>query len=293
MSDLIAALRTFARLSEKLSFSAVATETNASHTTIARRIDFLEQHFGVRVLVRSTRRLTLTDEGERLLEHARAVLDELEQAETDLSPGRTQARGVVRVGVTTALGLHYAERVGVLYARHPELRVEFAVADWQRDMQQEGLDLALRVGERAEDALIARPLGLVHRILVAAPAYLQAMGRPARPEQLPAHQCVVYGYGPTPVFWEVGGVSYPVAGFFKADSSEAVRRAVLSGLGVALLPHLLVAEDLAAGRLEQLLQGVEIEPLRLAVVRPATGRVPPRVRVVLDFLVQQFPTAEP
>jgi DNA-binding transcriptional LysR family regulator len=289
MSDLITALRTFVRLSEHPSFSAVATEMNASHTTIARRIDLLEQYFGVRVLVRSTRRLILTDEGERLLESACAILEELEAAETALGQRRAQPRGAVRVGVTTALGLYYAERIGQLQARHPQLRVEFAVADWQRDMLQEGLDLALRVGERAEDALVIRPLGLIHRILVAAPGYLQETGRPLRPEDLSGRQCVVYGYGPSQVSWEIGGGAYPVGGFFRADSSEAVHRAVRSGLGIGLLPRLQVEHDLASGRLEQLLPEVAIEPLRLSAVRPAIRRPPPRVNAVLDFLVEHFP----
>ncbi|WP_157219842.1 LysR family transcriptional regulator [Flavisphingomonas formosensis] len=292
MSDLVQALRTFVRVAERLNFSTVATQSNASHTTIARRIDQLEAHFGARLLNRSTRKLTLTREGERLLDHARVVIEEIDHAEAELG-GEAAARGVVRVGVTTALGLYYAGRMIALHARHPDLRVEFSVTDWQGSLVESGLDLALRVGDPAPAAPDVRPLGPFGRLLVAAPAYLDMRGAPVYPEDLLAHDCITYGYGPSRAQWEVGGQMLRIAGCFRANSSEAVHRAVISGLGIGLLPAIQVREDVAAGRLAIILPDAAIPPLQLAVAHRFAGmRLPMRVRVVLDFLVDHFPAGE-
>ncbi|AOH83485.1 LysR family transcriptional regulator [Sphingomonas panacis] len=289
MSDLVQNLRTFVRVAERLNFSTVAAQSHASHTTIARRIDQLEAHFGTRLLLRTTRRLALTREGERLLDHARAVIEEIDHAEADLG-GAARARGVVRVGVTTALGLHYAERIVALHARHPDLRIEFAIADWQDTLDEAGLDLALRVGDPAPEASHASTLGKIARVLVAAPAYLVAHGAPATPADLLAHACIAYGYGPARATWDIAGQQWRVRGPFRANSSEAVYRAVASGLGIGLLPQIQVSGDIARGVLRPVLPEYGIAPLMLSVThRYARMRMPARVRIVLDFLAAEFP----
>jgi DNA-binding transcriptional LysR family regulator len=290
MSDLLLNLQTFVRVAERLSFSAVADQSHASHTTIARRIGQLEEHFGVRLLQRSTRRLSLTREGERLLDHARRLVAEMENIEAELA-GTRAVRGVVRVGVTTALGLHYADRLGPLARRHPELRVEFAVADWQDSLVESGVDLALHVGDPVPEAMGVVPLGLVHRRLVAAPSYVAAHGAPRQAEDLRRHQCITYGYGAMPAVWEIDGAPLRVGGCFRANSSEAVLRAVLSGLGVGLLPAIQVASAIAEERLVPVLPKASLSPLILSVRhRFNADGLPERVRAVLDFLVDEFPS---
>ncbi|PZU59537.1 MAG: LysR family transcriptional regulator [Sphingobium sp.] len=288
MSDLVQSLRTFVRVAEHLNFSAVAAQSHASHTTIARRIDHLEAHFGTRLLNRSTRRLTLTREGERLLDHARAVIEEIDHAEAEVS-GDPVARGIVRMGVTTMLGLHYAALLPVLHARHPALKVEFAVSDWQDSLIDTGLDLAIRVGEEGADAAVVL-LGPVDRVVVASPAYLSDRGMPSDVAALSAHECIAYGYGPSQTVWEIGRQQLRIDGCFRANSSEAVHRAVVSGLGIGLLPRLQVRNDLLSGTLVALLPGVAIAPLTVSVIHRFAGvRLPVRVRAVLDFLADQFP----
>lgn len=289
MSDLVEALRTFVRVAERQNFSVVATEMNATHTTVARRVDFLEQHFSSTLLRRSTRRLTLTDEGERLVERARGILEQVELAEADMKGRRAVPEGVVRIGVTTALGLYYAERLGPLRRRFPRLRIEFSVADWQGNMTEEGLDLALMIGQFPSDSLAVHPLGSIHRYLVAAPAYLAESGTPSRPEDLRSHECIVYGYGPTRTAWEVGGANHYVSGGFKANSSEAVHRAVLSGLGIGLLPVIQVQNDIDAGRLIRVLENHEVASLSLSVAHVASATMPPRIAAALEFLKSRFP----
>ncbi|RVT93987.1 LysR family transcriptional regulator [Sphingomonas crocodyli] len=291
MTDLVLALRTYADVAADGSFSRVAERSGASHTTIARRIDFLEAHFGARLLHRSTRRLTLTQEGLRLLDHARTVIEAIENAASELGDGKA-ARGVVRVGVTTALGLHYAARLGELRGRHPELRIEFAVADWQGELHEAGLDLALRVGDPAPESLFVEPLGAIARSLVATPAYLAQRGTPLKIDDLRTHDCIAYGYGPAQSMWDIGGTTIAASGCFRANSSEAVYRAVTHDLGIGLLPDIRVAEAITAGQLVRLMPDTPIAPLRLSVVHHFPGRqMPFRVRAVLDFLHRAFPGA--
>lgn len=288
MSDLLRSLRLFVRLREEGNFSALARHQNLSHTTISRAIDDLEAHFGVRLFQRSTRRLTLTRDGERLLEHAGAILDQLSHAEADLA-GAVAARGLVRLGVTTALGLHYARRLARLRERHPGLQVELLFADWRDAADDGGLDLWVTAG--APDARTA-PLGTLPRVLVAAPGYLAAHDTPRCVDDLAAHECLTYGYAARPEAWPIDGREVRVSGFLRANSSEAVQRAALGGLGIGLLPHIQVAEDLARGELIQVLPEVRIPPIEVLVTHAFGGvRMPMRARVVLDFLIDGFPAA--
>ena len=289
MSDLLIAMRTFIRLCEKPNFSRVAQEMHASHTTIARRLDQVEAHFGAILFHRTTRRLIATPEADRLLIHARAMLDALDVAEQDFRPARGEPGGLVRIGFTTALGLYYVERLGELTARYPALQFDCVMTDWQRDVVEERLDLALRVGPVRDDSLVVHPLGRHPRLLVAHPAYLARHGMPASADDLSAHPCIAYAYGDVPARWTIDGRERVVGGTFRSDSSEAVHRAAISGLGIALLPAIRVRGDIEAGRLARVLPGSVIAPLDISAVHPSHKRLPPRARVVLDFLRENFP----
>lgn len=293
MSDMLVALNTFVRVADGLSFSRLAELTGTSHTTVARRMDQLERHFGARLLNRTTRRLALTPEGVRLLDHARAVLEAMERAEGEFSEA-TGVCGTVRVGVTTALGLYYAERLHILTDRHPGLRIEFAVADWQSGLLESGVDLALRVGAPAPEALTTMHLGEIQRVLVASPDYLEKHGEPDTVDALMGHDCIAYGYGPAPTVWELGSKQLRVSSRFRANSSEAVYRAVMHGIGIALLPEIQVRDALRSGALSPILSKVEIAPLHLSIEHRFTHtRVPSQVRLAQAFLVDTFPATDP
>lgn len=293
MSDLLISLRTFVRLCEKPNFSRVAAEMHASHTTVARRLDQVEAHFGVTLFHRTTRRLIATPDADRLLAHARAMLDALDEAEQDFGTLVDQPSGLVRIGFTTALGLHYVERLGELAAHYPALRFDCAISDWQRDLVEERLDLAIRVGPVTDESLVVHPLGMLPRRLVAHPAYLARHGTPATPEDLPAHQCIAYAYGDVPARWTIDGRERIVGGIFRSDSSEAVHRAALGGMGVALLPAIRVSADVEAGRLIPLLPNSSIAPLAIFAAHASHKRLTLRARAVLDFLKANFPGDHP
>ena len=289
--DLIAALRAFVRVTETGSFSAVARETHVSQSAVTRLVAQLEQHFEVRLFHRTTRRLSLTDDGQVLLAHARHLLESADEMETVLGRQSGAPRGLVRLGTSVAGGLFLATRLPVLLARYPGLSVELVMRDQESDMIEDRLDLAFRSGEIADASLVARRAGFLGRAVVAAPIYLERHGAPSTPEDLTAHICLIHDATAEPEVWRFTGPDGPlsvrVTGAFIANDSEAVRRAARAGHGIALLPEIQLIDDLRAGRLFRLMEDYPSQRVPVHIVYPSRRNLAPRTRVVMDFLVQQ------
>jgi len=289
--DTIETLRTFVRVVETGSLSAVAREMNASQSTVSRQITSLEEHFGVRLFHRTTRHLSLTDDGENLHEHARSVLDMIEGMETALGQDKSSPSGHVRVATPVSLGLILMERVPDLMTRYPSLSVELVMDDDPGDMIERRLDLAIRSGEVVNQSLIKRSLGEIARVAVAAPEYLDRRGVPLQPVDLADHACIVHRVTPNDSEWRlVGGdgvVSVTVQGALSTNNHAAVRSAALGGLGIALLPEYQIVDDVLAGRLQQVLPDYKSEPLPAYLVYPSRRHLAPRTRVVIDFLITE------
>jgi len=289
--DLIGALHAFVRVTETGSFSAVARESNASQSAVTRQIAQLEQHFSVRLFHRTTRRLSLTDDGKTLLGHARHLLENAEEMEAALGRQSGEPRGLVRLGTSVAGGLFLATRVPVLLARHPGLSVELVMSDRHTDMIEERLDLAFRNGEIADASLVARRVATLGRAVVAAPIYLERHGAPSTPDDLAGHTCLIHDATPEPDVWRFTGpdgpVSVQVTGAFLSNDSEAMRRAARAGHGIALLPEIQLIDDLRAGRLFRLLEDYPSQRSAVHIVYPSRRNLAPRTRVVMDFLVEQ------
>jgi len=289
--DLIGALRAFVRVTETGSFSAVARETHVSQSAVTRLVAQLEQHFEVRLFHRTTRRLSLTDDGQVLLAHARHLLESADEMETVLGRQSGAPRGLVRLGTSVAGGLFLATRLPVLLARYPGLSVELVMRDQESDMIEDRLDLAFRSGEIADASLVARRAGFLGRAVVAAPIYLERHGAPSTPEDLTAHICLIHDATAEPEVWRFTGPDGPlsvrVTGAFIANDSEAVRRAARAGHGIALLPEVQLIDDLRAGRLFRLMEDYPSQRVPVHIVYPSRRNLAPRTRVVMDFLVQQ------
>ena len=178
--DLIGGLRSFIRVVETGSFSAVSRESNVSQSAVTRQIAQLEQHFGARLFHRTTRRLSLTDDGQGLLAHARHLVEAADEMEAALGRQSSSPTGLVRVGTSVAGGLFLAPRLPMLLARHPGLKVELVMRDQFSDMVEERLDLAWRSGDIADASLVVRRVGQLGRAVVAAPIYLERHGAPSR-----------------------------------------------------------------------------------------------------------------
>ena len=289
--DVLGALRVFVRVTETGSFSAVAREVHASQSAVTRQIAQLEQHFGVRLFHRTTRRLSLTDDGQTLLSHAQHLIDSADEMEAALGRQSAAPRGLVRLGTSVAGGMFLATRLPVLLARYPGLSVELVMNDQFIDMVTERLDLALRSGEIADASLVVRRIGQLGRAVVAAPVYLERNGAPSTPADLATHTCLIHDAAADPDVWRFTGPDGPiriqVSGAFIANDSEAVRRAARAGHGIALLPEIQLIDDLRAGRLFRLLDDYPSHIVPTHIVYPSRRNLAPRTRVVMDFLVEQ------
>ena len=289
--DLIGALRCFIRVVETGSFSAVSRESQLSQSAVTRQIAQLEQHFSARLFHRTTRRLSLTDDGQGLLTHARHLIDAADEMETALGRQSHSPTGLVRLGTSIAGGHFLAPRLPELLARYPGLKVELVMRDQFSDMVDERLDLAWRSGEIADASLVIRRIGQLGRAVVAAPIYLERHGAPSVPEDLATHTCLIHDFMPDPELWRFTGPDGPVSvrvnGGFVANDSAAVRLAARAGHGIALLPEIQLIDDLRAGRLYRLLNDYPSEIVPVHIVYPSRRNLAPRTRVVMDFLVEQ------
>ena len=290
--DLIGALTVFNRIAETGSFSAVARETNTSQSAVTRLVGQLEAHFGVRLFHRTTRRLSLTEDGQDLLGHAHHLLEVAEGMEGALGLHRTSPTGLVRIGVTTAGATLMGPRLFGLLKQYPGLEIELVVRDQFGDMIEERLDVAMQVGQPNDSSLMARAAGAFGRSLVAAPIYLERRGAPSKPADLTEHACIIHEFGPDSAIWRFEGPDGPeqvrVTSSFRANNAEVVHRAVLAGNGISMVPEALIVDDIRAARLYRLLPKYKSGRQPTFVLYPSRRHLAPRTRVVIDFLVEQI-----
>jgi DNA-binding transcriptional LysR family regulator len=294
--DLLAAFRCFVRVAETGSFSAVAREVGSTQPAISRQIAALEAHFEVRLIQRTTRSLTFTQDGQDLLAHARRVLDTVDETEEILGKRRASPSGTVRIASSTSMTrLHIIPRLPRLLQRYPQLEVEVSISEQAQDLVAENIDLALRAGVIADSSLVARHLGSTSRGVLAATDYLEKHGEPKTPQDLTQHSCLIYtgGFGRSSAHeWEFDGpdgtTTVEVNGRFRCDSNEGISEGIRAGLGVSRLPTWMFTEEIAQGRVKAILK--EWQPPRVPIhaVYPSRRHLAPRVRAVIDFFVNEF-----
>jgi DNA-binding transcriptional LysR family regulator len=292
-TGLLEHIRTFVRAVETGSFTAVAAEQGQSQPTVSRQISTLEDHLGVRLMQRTTRALTLTDEGRTYYAHARCLLDSAEQAALAVRPDAA-VRGTLRIAAPLAFArLHLMPRMARFLATHPDLRTDWVLGDRPVDLVEEGVDLAIRIGRVTDQGLIARRIGQMRRVTVARPDYFARYGRPQHPNDLRAHDCIVYTGLATVDEWHFAGpdgtpIVVKVSGRIRVSASEGMRSALLEGLGLAVCPTWLFKDEIQTGVLESVLNEYEPDSLPIQAVYPSRRLVPPRVRAFVDFLVDEF-----
>lgn len=294
MSDILTLLRTFVRSVEAGSFTQVARELNASQPTISRQVAQLEEHLGALLFQRTTRALTLTDDGRVFYEHARRTLETMAEAEAAVGRRRAKPSGRLRLAAAVVFGrLHIIPRLPRFLARYPDIEVELILNDGFTDLVEEGIDLAIRVGDITEPGLIARRIGTSRRVVVAAPDYLAGRGTPQRPEDLKDHDCVVYQRLAAGANWafigDKGPLSVPISGRFRVNNTEGVRAAILEGLGIGYVPvwHF-VGDEIESGQLTLLLKDWEPRPQPISAVYPSRRYLAPKVRAMIDFLADEL-----
>jgi DNA-binding transcriptional LysR family regulator len=292
-TGLLEQIRTFVRAVETGSFTAVAAEQGQSQPTVSRQIAALEDHLGVRLMQRTTRALTLTDEGRGYYSHARGLLDAVEEAALAVRPDAA-VRGTLRIAAPLAFArLHLMPRMSRFLDAHPDLRTDWVLGDRPVDLVEEGVDLAIRIGRVTDQGLIVRKIGQMRRVTVARPDYFARHVRPQHPDDLTAHDCIVYTGLPTVDEWHFvdpdgAPITVKVSGRVRVSASEGMRSALLEGLGLAVCPTWLFTDEIETGAIERVLSDYEPAPLPIQAVYPSRRLVPPRVRAFVDYLVEEF-----
>lgn len=291
--DLLLHFRTFVRVAELGGFSAAARALNASQPAVSRQVADLEARLGARLLHRSSSGVSLTEEGGAFLDRAREALVAADAAVATAGERRGEVAGRVRLGAGVAFGrLHVVPALAPLLAQHPALSLDLHLADSAADLVEEALDATIRLGALADASIVARRIGTARRAVVATPGYLARAGVPEAPEDLARHDCLLFTGLATGEAWPFetaeGSRLVPVQGRFRANSSEAVRAAVLADLGLSLAPLWLFAEELRQARVVPVLERFTPSPLPIHAVFPSRRLVPPRVRAVVEHLAARF-----
>lgn len=283
----------FAQVVKAKSFSAAARDLDVSKSRVSKSVARLEAALGVRLLQRSTRRLSLTEVGEAYFEHCDRIAEELALADNTISRLHLEPRGKLKISATVAFGtLHVAPALPEFMAQYPDISVDMTITDRTVDLVEERYDLALCITSEPELNLVARCLAPIRRIICGSPAYLDRQGIPATPQELVQHNCLDYTYMNSQGVWHLqgpeGGVSIPVSGSLRINDDEALSQAVLGGLGLALLPTFIVGKELQAGRLREVLPGYVPVELSLYATHLPNRHLPLKVRAFIDFLLNRF-----
>ena len=287
----IADMEIFARVVTAGSLSAAGRELGLSPAMVSKRLRRLEDRLGIRLLQRTTRQIALTEAGHGYFERVVAILASIEEAETFATRRSDQPRGLLKVSAPTSFGRrHVAPHLRAFLEANPDLGLHLDLSDEFVDIVGEGFDLAIRIGELPDSSLVARRLAPIHRMLCAAPEYIARHGHPRAIADLARHTCVTAtGQDVWRLEGPTGLVAVHPSGPLITNSSEVVREAVLSGLGIALRSTWDVGADLAAGRLVVVLPDFHASRhLGLNAVYPSRQFLPAKVRIFIDYLARIY-----
>lgn len=294
----LGAIPVFVAVVENGGFSAAARKLGISKSAVSKRINLLEDHLGVRLLHRTTRKLSLTEAGERYLEHAAEALAAANQAEDAVTQLQGEPQGQLRINAPMSFGrLHVAPLIPKFLKRYPRLQIDLVMDDRKVDLVAEGFDLSIRGGILPDSTLIARKLAPIHQVLCASPEYIERHGLPGKPEELTGHNCVLFSLSSDANKWTLidadGSQSVLVSGSYQVNNSEALLEALRAGVGIGRLPTFVAGPDLKTGRLVKLFESWRIPDFAMYAVFPEREYLPAKVRVFLDFAIEYFGGDEP
>ena len=289
----IEAMLLFADIVELGSYTAAGERHGLSRSAVSKRVGRLEERLGLRLLHRTTRRVSPTEAGNRLLIHCHRLEAVLDEVEADLGTLATEPAGLVRINAPVQIGQALLPAAFAAFqARHPKVRISLTLADHRVDPVALGLDLIIRIGPIEDEGFVARPLVRFAVCTVASPAYLARRGTPEHPADLSRHDGLHYLNISQEREWlyEVEGQHFSarVRAPFETDSGQAIRGAALAGIGIGHLPAFYVADDIQSGRLVQLLSEFEHPPIPAHLIYPSRKHQPAAVRALLSFLPEWF-----
>ena len=287
-------LAIFAKVVELRSFAAASAELTLSKATVSKAVSRLEQRLGARLFNRTSRRLALTDAGQKLSARAARLLADGEAVENEALAQSVTPRGLVRLAVPMTFGVKAVAPILPEFLKlYPDVSIDLHLSDAMVDLIGEGFDAGLRIASLPDSSLIARRLCPMPRYTVASPEYLKRHGRPTHPMHLAQHRCLGYAYLSTPDIWHYTNAageqaSVRPAGPLRVNNGEALMPTLLAGLGIADLPHFIVGDAVASGEVEVILKGWKQAEGSVHLLTPPGGPRPARVEVLADFLAARF-----
>jgi len=298
--DRLSTLQVFVEVAERGSFSKAAEALELSNSAVSKQVAALEDRLGVRLLNRTTRRVSLTDVGQAYWERARGVLADLEEADAAAASLHEEARGVLKLSVPFSFSLrHLPPVIDEFMAQHPKLEIDLVLNDRFVDIIDEGFDLAIRIGQLADSSLKARRIAPVRRVLAASPEFLDRVGRPTTPDDVEGNWCIRYSIGGDGWELELEGApgktvsKIQATGPLRVNNGDMIREAMLAGQGIASLPTFIIGDDLKSGALERVLPDWCASTIAMYAVYPPGKALSAKVRLLIDLLAERFGPAPP
>ena len=292
--DKLSAIQTFVRVTETGSFSAVARELGTSQSSVSKSVAALEKYLGAQLLNRTTRSISLTEEGERYFEEVRRLVAEIHDVESALKKGKHQLSGNLRVAASVGYGrMVLMPYINEFLAQHPDVKIDLNLNDGFIDIVEQGIDVAIRIGDLPDSSLLAKRIGTTQRALMASKSYLKkvskTIGMPKIPADIEHHRCIVYTGIQSRNIWEFhskdgSSIKVRVDGNFQSNSSEAIRAAGLSGMGLCYSPIWLFDEELKSGEIIIPLKDWPMNSLPIHAVYPLQRKNSPKVKSLVDYL---------
>jgi DNA-binding transcriptional LysR family regulator len=291
--DKLGSIRAFTKVVQHGGFAAAARELLLSRSAVSKYVIDLEQDLGVQLLVRTTRSVAPTENGQAYYERCLAILAEIEEADIAVTRLSAEPRGILRVNAPMSFGtLHLGRAIADFMAKFPELAIQLILSDQQIDPVQEGFDVTLRIADLPSSSLVARKIAPARRVICAAPSYLAARGTPQHPDDLRHHACLTYGHLATGNQWKLTGPDgdhwIAVPWTLCTNNAEVLRDAAVAGRGIALLPTFIAGADLQEGSLCSILADYAAPAIAVYALYPETRHLSVKVRVFIDFLVERF-----
>ncbi len=292
--DRAAEMTAFVRAVETGGFTAAAREMNQTPSALSKLVTRLEDRLGARLLHRTTRRLQLTAEGEAFYARARPILAAMDEAEAEVTQAGSSPRGLLRLRCSSAFGMHQLpSAISRFLERYPEIEIDLTVSDQPLGPQDDGFDLAIRNGPLDESSMVARRICNLERVICASPAYLKRHGRPETPDDLQRHNCLWITGLPALRRWpfdtDEGIRVVHVSGNVAANNADTVLQLALAGVGIARLTEVIAGEAIRDGKLVPVLTDWHhVEPVTLYATYPSNRNLSPKVRAMVDFLVETF-----
>ena len=291
--DRLHAMETFVQIVDKGSLTAAADALDTSLPSVVRVLASLERHLQVRLLNRTTRRMHLTDEGARFLERCRAILSQVREAEAALGSRGGEPQGKLAITAPVVFGRRYITPiVNAFVRRYPKVNIDLLLVDRFTNLVEEGLDVAVRVGELPDSSLVAVPVGHARRVVCASPDYLRRQGKPRVPQDVAAHRCVRFtGVAPRDEWdFRMGRreVAIPIASVISCNQIDSALQACIDGLGLGMFFSYQVASHRKAGELKYVLEKFETEPRPIQVIFPHSKLLSAKVRTFVDECVAQL-----